>query len=84
MKSKAKLFFYYFTEWDSVYVIPMKKAVKWFSENIDRFKESKTTTKDKNGKYQHTTIGRLVPIKIMMKEVKGIKLVKDISKKINN
>lgn len=82
IKSKVKYFFYYFMGWDSMYIIPLKKAQKWFSINSNRFKESKTTTKDEQGNYIHTTVGKLVPIKVMMKEVEGIKLIKDISKRI--
>jgi hypothetical protein len=81
VKSKAKYLFYYFTKWDSMYIIPLKKAVPWFKDNLDRFRESKTTT-NVNGKYKHTTVGRLVPIETMMKEVEGIKLVKEVSKKV--
>ncbi len=81
LKSKAKYLFYYFTEWDSMYIIPLKKAQSWFLKNLSRFRESKTTTKDENGNYKHTTVGKLVPIKIIIKEIEGIKLVKDVSKK---
>lgn len=84
VKCKAKYLFYYFTKWDSMYIIPLKKAQPWFNENMNRFRESKTTTKDEKGEYRHTTVGRLVPIEIMMKEVEGIKLVKEVSKKFNN
>jgi len=84
VKCKAKYLFYYFTKWDSMYVIPLGVAKEWFNSNFTRFKESKTTTKDKIGNYKHTTVGRLVPITIMMKEVWGIKLIKNISKLINN
>ena len=84
VKSKARYLFYYFTEWDSMYIISLKKAVPWFTKNINRFRESKTTTVDDKGQYKHTTVGRLVPIKTMMGEVGGIKLVKEVSKKFNN
>ncbi|MBI2107280.1 hypothetical protein HYT57_04830 [Candidatus Woesearchaeota archaeon] len=84
IKSEAKYLFYYFTGWDSMYIIPLKKARLWFLGNFSRFKESTTTTKDENGDYKHTTVGRLVPISVMVDEVKGIKLVKDVTKKINS
>jgi len=83
VKSKAKYLFYYFTKWDSMYIIPLKKAQPWFKENMNRFRESKTTT-NVDGKYKHTTVGRLVPIEVIMKEVEGIKLVKEVSKKISS
>jgi hypothetical protein len=66
-----------------MYIIPLKKAVPWFKDNIHRFRESKTTT-NVNGIYKHTTVGRLVPIELMMKEIEGIKLVKKVSKRFNN
>lgn len=81
LKSKAKYLFYYFTQWDSIYIIPLKPAKLWFLENMKRFKESKTTTKDKDGNYVHTTVGRIVPISTMIEEVMGIRLVKDVSKR---
>jgi hypothetical protein len=81
LKSKAKYLFYYFTKWDSMYIMPLGVAKGWFLANLDRFKTSKTTTKDEKGNYRHTTVGKLVPINIMMKEVGGIKLIKDISRK---
>lgn len=84
VKSKAKYLFYYFINWDSMYVIPLKVAKEWFNINYARFKESKTTTKDKYGNYQHTTVGRLVPIKTMIEEVGRIRLIKNISKLINS
>ena len=82
VKSKARYLFYYFTKWDSMYIMHLKKSQSWFKDNMNRFKESKTTTKDEKGQYRHTTVGRLVPISIMMKEVEGIKLVKEVSKKV--
>jgi len=66
-----------------MYIIPLKKAQPWFKENMNRFRESKTTT-NVDGKYKHTTVGRLVPIEVIMKEVEGIKLVKEVSKKISS
>jgi len=80
VKCKARYLFYYFINWKNMYIIPMKKARPWFLENINRFKESKTSTKDINNNHQHITVGRLVPINIMMKEVEGIKLVKEVTK----
>ncbi|MCK5283093.1 MAG: hypothetical protein KAK00_06805 [Nanoarchaeota archaeon] len=82
VKSKAKYLFYYFTKSDSMYIMPLKRAVHWFKDNLNRFRESKTTT-NVNGNYKHTTVGRLVPIEIMVEEVEGIKLVKEVSKKVN-
>jgi len=84
LKSHADFFYYYFIKWDSVYIIPMKQAKKWFQKNMDNFSISKTKTKDNHNNYSHTTVGRIVPIKIMMENVQGIKLMKNLSKKVNN
>lgn len=80
LKTKAQYVYYYFIKWDRLYIIPMKQAIPWFMENLHRFWESKTTTKNERGVYTHTTVGRLVKIDIMMKEVKEIKVVDDVSK----
>tara|TARA_Y100000310_G_scaffold342145_1_gene443984 strand:+ start:74 stop:604 length:531 start_codon:yes stop_codon:yes gene_type:complete len=84
VKSKARYLFYYFTGWDSMYIIPLKRAKEWFIKNMGRFRESETSTKDESGTYSHTTVGRIVPINIMMNEVEGIKLVKNVSEKFNS
>jgi len=84
IKSKAKYIFYYFIKWDCMYIIPLKKAIPWFLKNIDKFRVSETTTKDNSGEYRHTTVGRIVPISIMIDEIKEIKRIKDISKRISN
>ncbi len=83
VSSKAKYLFYYFTQWDKMYVIPLKKAVPWFVENMKRFRESKTSTKTEEGNYQHTTVGRLVPISAMLDEVSGIITIENISKRFS-
>jgi hypothetical protein len=80
VKSKADFFFYYFTKWDRLYIIPMQKAQAWFVTNMERFEESRTTTKDENGQHSHTTVGRKVPISVMRQEVKDIKVVENVSR----
>lgn len=84
LKTKAKYLFYYFIKYDNLYIIPMEKARKWFLENMHRFKESRTTTKDENGEYTHTTVGRIVAITTMVSEVKEIELIERFSEKVNS
>lgn len=79
VKSKADLFFYYFPKWDRLYIMPMQKAQSWFTTNLQRFRESRTTTKDDFGAHQHTTVGRIVPIVVMLNEVKNIQVIENVS-----
>lgn len=76
LKSYAKNYYYYFTSTKELYIIPIKDARDWFEENYHRFRESETTTKTETGQYSHTTVGRIVPIAIMMSEVKSINRIK--------
>ena len=84
VKTKADMVYYYFSTWDSLYVIPTKEAQNWFRANLDRFPERPTTTQDSKGRFLHTTIGRLVPIKTMLAELPRIILIKNISSLFNN
>jgi hypothetical protein len=79
LKSKAKYYFYYFSKWDKLYIIPLKPAQEWFKENMNRFRESETTTNNQ-GEYSHTTVGRIVPIQIIINELEGIDLIENVSK----
>jgi len=83
-KSKAEYLFYYFTELDCLYIIHLKTAQSWLKENVSRFKESRTTTKNNNNQYTHTTVGRLVPINVIIREIYGITIIPDISKSYHN
>jgi hypothetical protein len=75
MYTQADFVFYYFVEIKTLYSLPMPETKDWFEKHINEFKESRTQTPYGNGQ-RYTTVGRLVPIKTLMKNVPGIKLYK--------
>jgi len=70
--TEADFLFYYFTEPRTLYILPMPRARQWFEANIERFAERETTTPA--GSEHYTTVGRLVPIETVLKEVRGVKV----------
>lgn len=65
--TQADLLFYYFVIPKSLYILPMPTTRDWFLANQARFNERTTTTPV--GTQHYTTVGRLVPIKIVLTEV---------------
>jgi len=63
--------FYYFIVPRILYILPMPATRQWFLANADRFQERSTTTPVGNGGY--TTVGRLVPIGVILREIPGVK-----------
>ncbi len=72
--SEADWLFYYFVEIRQLHIIPMLEARKWFTDNINDFKEKKTMTPLANGSH-YNTVGRLVPVNVLQKAVTKIKVV---------
>jgi 5'-3' exonuclease len=73
MKSKADYWFYYFSGYKIALLIPLFNARCWFTDNLIRFKEKKTSTFS-NNKILYTSTGYIVPIKILAGEVDGVKI----------
>ena len=75
--TKADLLFYYFTQTRQLYILPMPATRAWFLPRLDHFPERETTTPiegrhpARGGVY--TTVGRLVPIDSVSREVKGVR-----------
>ncbi len=69
--TEADLLFYYFLTPRHLYILPMPKTRQWFEANAQRFAERRTTTPAGGGHY--TTVGRLAPIRIVLREVAGVK-----------
>ncbi|MBO0347999.1 hypothetical protein J0895_02535 [Phormidium pseudopriestleyi FRX01] len=63
---------YYFVEIRVLYLLPMPATRDWFINQMERFRERSTTTPIRGGGY-YTTVGRLVPIKVVLKEVPDVK-----------
>ncbi|MEK7808541.1 MAG: hypothetical protein AAB571_05670 [Chloroflexota bacterium] len=72
LKTQADFLFYYFVEPRTLYILPMPRTRKWFAENINRFEEREAATPV--GKDHYITVGRIVPIDIVLKEVSGVKV----------
>jgi hypothetical protein len=71
--TEADLVFYYFLSPRTLYILPMPETRRWFLANLNGFKTRHTTTPIPGGYY--TTVGRLVPIKDLIREVSGVKIV---------
>jgi len=71
--TKADYIFYYFVTPKILYCLPMPATREWFTANLARFKERSTTTPV--GRHSYTTVGRLVPISAVVKEVGGVRKI---------
>lgn len=71
MSAEIDWLLYYFIIPRTLYMLPMPKTRDWFVANIERFSEGSTNSTAKNQSY--TRKGRLVPIEIVIQEVKGVK-----------
>ncbi len=74
MYTAADYLFYYFVTPAELYCLPMPATREWFLANLQRFRQRETTTPVPGGTY--TTVGRLVPIRVVLAEVSGVRHVK--------
>ena len=70
--TEADFIYYYFVTIKKLYILPMPETRQWFLQHIDEFNEKATQTALENGS-KYTTVGRLVPIKILTQHV-GVKV----------
>lgn len=75
MYTEADFLFYYFINTKVLYLLPMPKTREWFLKNESRFVEKMVST-EINGEIVYTSLGKLVPRNIVMKEVLGTKMKK--------
>jgi hypothetical protein len=66
----ADLLFYYFTETRQLTILPVPATRAWFLPRQDQFPERETTTPI--GRDHYTTVGRLVPVELVSREVKEV------------
>ncbi len=69
--TRAEWLFYYFVENGRLFCLPMEKTRAWFAEKWQQFEERRTSTPVKEGEV-YVTIGRLVPIDVVLAEVPGV------------
>lgn len=70
--TEADWLYYYFVEIRVLYWLPMPATRNWFVNQLSRFPERSTTTPIRGGGY-YTTVGRLVPITVVLAEVPDVK-----------
>ena len=80
LKTAADRIFYYFIRWDRAYILPTTAAKEWLIKNMERFRESETSTLDGKGGIKHITVGKIVPITIVIEEVPGVQIIENFSK----
>lgn len=73
MYTEAIYVYYYFVNIKELHRIPVEKARRWFLDNIDKFKESETSTPVGNGE-KYITVGRLVPKKMIQEAIPEIRV----------
>jgi len=71
MYTQADFLFYYFVVPRILYILPVPAAREWFIVNMSHFEERETTTPV--GDEHYTTVGRLVPIQDLVREVRPMK-----------
>jgi hypothetical protein len=69
--TEADLLFYYFVSTGILYILPVPETRGWFKQHMTEFQERSTNTPV--GEDYYTTIGRLVPIKRVVREVEGVR-----------
>lgn len=72
MSAEIDWLLYYFIIPRTLYMLPMPKTRDWFVANIEGFSESSTNNTTKENQ-SYTTKGSLVPIEIVIQEVKGVR-----------
>lgn len=72
MSAEIDWLLYYFIIPRTLYMLPMPNTRDWFVANIEQFKERSTNSNARENN-SYTTTGRLVPIEIVIQEVKGVR-----------
>jgi hypothetical protein len=74
MYTRADYLYYYFIKSNKLYVLPVASTREWFLKNINRFPKKELATKE-NSRILYHSYGYTVPIKVVMREVYGVKEV---------
>ena len=72
MSSEIDWLLYYFIIPRTLYMLPMPKTRDWFVANIELFSERSTNNSARENQ-SYTRKGHLVPIEIVIQEVKGVR-----------
>lgn len=71
--TEADFVFYYFVVPRHLYILPLPQTRDWFLANLGRFAERSTRTAV--GSHAYTTVGRIVPIAALLREVPAARRV---------
>ena len=69
LATKSNVWLHTFPHNKKMILVKTKEVRDWFNENIARFKEVSCNTTDRNEKYLYTTVSRLVPLNVLLKEM---------------
>ena len=72
--TEADFIFYYFLEEKELHVLPVPATRHWFRQHLHQFREKRTSTPVGNNQI-YVTVGRLVPRRLLQKEVPGVKII---------
>lgn len=70
--TEADIMFYYFVGQGWLYSIPVKAFQRWIDKNIHKYPVKRTSTVGQRGQYESE--GRIVPRRVLVKEIPSIKL----------
>ena len=74
--SEAHFLFYYFEKLEELYILPMQSFRQWFIQNKSSFDKKNTCTKDTKGKILYKSEGYTIPLDIIKKDFKRVKVIK--------
>lgn len=74
--SEAHFLFYYFEKLEELYILPMQSFRQWFLRNKSSFNKKNTYTKDTKGKILYKSEGYTIPLDVIKKDFKRVKVIK--------
>jgi hypothetical protein len=72
--TEAEFVYYYFINSHRLFILPMPQTRDWFVRHLDDFREAETSTPAGDGDF-YVTVGRLVPVDRVLREVPGVREV---------
>ncbi|MGL4503179.1 MAG: hypothetical protein ACRCU2_29225 [Planktothrix sp.] len=74
--TEADFVFYYFINWQKLYILPMPKTREWFIPLRENYRTIyPKTINDRTGEYLYTTVCKLVPIKDVLEAFPEIQVI---------
>lgn len=70
MYTESDYIYYYFSEWDKLYILPTKDTRNWFIQVMNTYREIEVRTSVNPQQDYYHSYGRIVPIQDVLKNVK--------------